>query len=431
MSTLLQQARAGVVTPLMNRVAGTEDLAPEVIAAGVARGTVVILSNGVRPVDLVAVGEGLRVKVSASVGMAQDGDDPGEEVEKALCAVAAGADSIMDLSIAGDIDGVRRRILGAVTRPVGTLPLYQALTEARRKYGSAVKMTVEDLFGTIEKQAADGVDFLALHCATNRQTVETARRSGRTEHLVSYGGSHLVGWMVYNEQENPLYEHFDRLLAICRQYDVTLSLADGWRPGCLADSLDAPQVQELVILGNLVRRARSAGVQVMVKGPGHVPLTQLKSTVTLAKSLCSGAPYFVFGPLVTDIAPGYDHVSACIGGAVSALAGADFLCYVTAVEHLRLPNRQEVHEGVIAARIAAHAADLTRNASAWQWDCDMSRARKALDWKKQLAYAIDVERATALRRDRSADSGDTCAMCGSLCAMKVVSQYLGKETGVC
>jgi len=318
-----------------------------------------------------------------------------------------------------------------VTRPVGTLPLYQALTEARRRSGAAVRMTVDDLFAVIEKQAADGVDFLALHCATNRQTVESARRSGRTDHLVSYGGSHLVGWMVYHERENPLYEYFDRLLAICRQYDVTLSLADGWRPGCMADSLDVPQIQEMVILGELVQQARAAGVQVMVKGPGHVPLTQIRSTVTLQKRLCTGAPYFVFGPLVTDLAPGYDHVNAAIGGAVSAWAGADFLCYVTAVEHLRLPDRQEVREGVVAARIAAHAADLTRNPAAWQWDYDMSCARKALDWQKQLALAIDPERATSLRQARSADSGDTCAMCGKFCAMKVVAQYLGKEAAVC
>ncbi|MDA8334090.1 MAG: phosphomethylpyrimidine synthase ThiC [Peptococcaceae bacterium] len=428
--TQLEKARSGIVTPEVREAAAKEGLPAEEMAARVARGTVVVLRNGMRNSEPVAVGEGLTVKVSASVGTAGEWADPDEEVAKALAAVEAGTDTVMDLSIA-DMDRTRYRILKAVSRPVGTLPLYQALAEARERSGSTVKMDVEDLFAVIEKQAADGVDFMAFHCATNRQTVESARKIGRTDYLVSYGGSHLVGWMVYRQLENPLYEQYDRLLAICKKYDVTLSLADGWRPGCLADSLDAAQVQEMVILGELVQRARAQGVQVMVKGPGHVPLQDIKSTITLQKSLCAGAPYFVFGPLVTDIAPGYDHVNAAIGGAVSAWAGADFLCCVTAVEHLRLPDRQEVREGVIAARIAAHAADLTRKPGAWQWDYDMSCARKALDWEKQLTLAIDRKRARQVRQARSANSGDTCAMCGQFCAMKVVAQYLGTEAGTC
>ncbi len=428
--TQLEQARAGVVTPEMRLASEKEGLPSEELAARLSRGTIVVLRNGVRNSEPVAVGEGLTVKVSASVGAAEGSADPEEEVAKALIAVDAGADTVMDLSVT-DMDRTRRRILKAVSRPVGTLPLYQALTEARERSGSAVKMRVEDLFGVIEQQAADGVDFLALHCATNWDTLESAKRTGRTDYSVSYGGSHLVGWMVHNQLENPLYEHFDRLLTICREHDVTLSLADGWRPGCLADSLDAAQVQEMVVLGELVQRARAQGVQVMVKGPGHVPMTEIKNTITLQKKLCAGAPYFVFGPLVTDITPGYDHINAAIGGAISALAGADFLCYVTAVEHLRLPDRREVREGVIAARIAAHAADLTRKPEAWQWDHAMSRARKSLDWEKQLTMSIDQERARSMRNARSANSGDTCAMCGRFCAMKVVAQYLGKEADLC
>ncbi len=428
--TQIEYARAGIVTPQMRIVADKEGIPVEELAVRLARGTIVILRNGMRNSEPVAVGEGLAVKVSASVGTSVEQADPEEEVKKAEVAVRAGADTVMDLSITA-MDRTRRRILQAVPRPVGTLPMYQALTEAREKAGSTVKMGVEDLFGVIAQQVADGVDFLALHCATNRDTLESAKRTGRTDCSVSYGGSHLVGWMVHNQMENPLYEHFDRLLTICHTHDVTLSLADGWRPGCLADSLDAAQVREMIVLGELVQRAREQGIQVMVKGPGHVPLTEINNTITLQKRLCAGAPYFVFGPLVTDITPGYDHVNAAIGGAVSALAGADFLCYVTAVEHLRLPNRREVQEGVIAARIAAHAADLTRKPGAWQWDWDMSRARKSLDWEKQLVLAIDQERARSMRQTRSANSGDTCAMCGRFCAMKVVAQYLGKEADVC
>lgn len=287
-------------------------------------------------------------------------------------------------------------------------------------------MKVEELFEVIERHAADGIDFLAMHCGTTMDIVERAKKDGRIDPLVSYGGSHLIGWMLYNQAENPLYTYYDRVLEIASKYDVTVSLADGMRPGCLADSLDGAQVLEMVVLGELVRRAREAGVQSMVKGPGHVPLNQLKATVTLQKSLCKGAPYFVFGPVVTDIAAGYDHISAAIGGAISAWAGAEFLCCVTASEHFGLPDGDQVREGVVAARIAAHAADLAKGLpGAAEWDLKISQARKVLDWEKQIGLAIDPERARRLRKERSDDSSEGCAMCGKYCAMKVVSKYLG------
>lgn len=349
-----------------------------------------------------------------------------EEAAKVEAAVHFGADAIMDLSVSGNINAMREKTLALSSRPVGTLPLYQAIAEAGEKHGSPLKMKEEDLFEVIERHAAEGVDFLAFHCGLTMDIVERARRDNRIDPLVSYGGSHLMGWMLHNQKENPLYKNYDRLLEIARNYDVTISIADGMRPGCLHDSLDGPQVQELVVIGELVRRAREAGVQIMVKGPGHVPLNQLKATVILQKSLCQGAPYFVFGPVVTDVAVGHDHISAAIGGAISAWAGADFICYVTPAEHIGLPNLEQVREGVIASRIAAHAADLAKGLKgADQWDFQLSRARKKLDWEEQMRLAIDPQRARQIRKDRSKDSSSACAMCGKYCAMEIVSKYLG------
>lgn len=431
--TQMTEALAGKITPAMNQVAEKEGISPEVVRRGVAEGTIVIPCNRRRTGrNCTGIGAGLRTKVSASVGLYGNEASIDLELQKIGAAVAAGTDSIMDLSVSGDIDSMRRQTLAATTTPVGTLPLYQAIAEATGRRGSPVNMTAEDLFEVIERQAADGVDFLALHCGTTMDVVQRAKNEGRIDPLVSYGGSHLIGWMIYNRKENPLYERYDRVLEIARKYDVTISLADGMRPGCVADSLDAAQVHELVMLGELVRRAREAGVQIMVKGPGHVPLNHIEATITLQKSLCRGAPYFVFGPVVTDIAAGYDHVSGAIGGAIAAWAGAEFICYVTAAEHIGLPDVAQVREGVIAARIAAHAADLAKGLKdAVEWDLQLSRARKNLDWKKQLALALDPERAGELRKDRSEESSAACAMCGKYCAMKVVSRYLGTTQHAC
>ncbi len=431
--TQLQSALKGQITPEMEHVAAREGVTPEFVRQGVAEGTVVIPRNARRQNIVPAgIGTGLRTKVSASIGVYGNKGSIDIETAKIKAAVEAGTDAIMDLSVSGDIDAMRKESLAATPTPVGTLPMYQAVAEAAKKYGSSVRMEVEELFEVIERQAADGVDFLALHCGTTMDIVERARQEGRIDPLVSYGGSHLIGWMLYNKRENPLYEYYDRVLEIARRYDVTVSIADGMRPGCLADSMDGAQVQELVVIGELVRRAREAGVQVMVKGPGHVPLNQLKATVTLQKSLCKGAPYFVFGPIVTDIAAGYDHISAAIGGAISAWAGAEFICYVTASEHIGLPDIDQVREGVVAARIAAHAADLAKgHPNAAEWDLELSRARKKLDWQKQIELAIDPERAGYMRKTRSDDTVAGCAMCGKYCAMDVVSKYLGTSKVSC
>lgn len=425
--TQISRALKGEITPEMKQVSLAEGVSEELVQAGVAEGKIVIPCNtGRRSISGVGIGTGLKTKVSASVGLHGKEVDIPYELNKIRAAVDAGVDAIMDLSVSGNINAMRREAIAMTPKPLGTLPLYQACAEAAEKYGSSVKMRAEELLEVIERHAADGVDFLALHCATTMDVVERAKKEGRIDPLVSYGGSHIIGWMLFNQYENPLYTCFDRILEIARKYDVTISLADGMRPGCIEDSLDGAQVHELVILGELVKRARDAEVQIMVKGPGHVPLNQLKATVTLQKSLCQGVPYFVFGPVVTDIAAGYDHISAAIGGAISAWAGAEFLCYVTASEHLGLPDIEQVREGVVASRIAAHAADLARGLpGAAQWDLAISKARKDLNWSEQFSLAIDPKRARKLRQERSDDSSEGCAMCGKYCAMKVVSEYLG------
>lgn len=429
MALLRKCALQGTVTPEMELAAEQERVSPEFLRQGIAEGKIVLLGNkNHHNVIPTGIGAGLRTKVSASVGLYSKGATIRDEVAKIKTAVEAGTDAVMDLSVNGDINAMRRESLAASSKPLGTLPLYQALAEAGEKYGSSLKMKAQDIFEVIERQAADGVDFLALHCGTTMDVIERAKREGRIDPLVSYGGSHLIGWMVHNQKENPLYENFERVLEIAARYDVTLSFADGMRPGCLEDSLDGAQVHELVILGELVQRAREAGVQVMVKGPGHVPLDQLKATVTLQKSLCKGAPYFVFGPLVTDIAAGYDHISAAIGGAISSWAGAEFLCYVTPAEHIGLPDAGQVREGVVAARIAAHCGDLAKGRpDAVQWDLEMSLARKKLDWEKQISLAIDPATTRRVWKERSGDFSSKCSMCGQFCAMEIISQYLGTD----
>lgn len=431
--TLMCYARKGKSTPEMEQVAAEENVSLKFVVEGVAAGNIVIPRNKNRKnIKPIGIGAGLKTKVSASVGIHGSNGSIASETAKIQAAVEAGTHSIMDLSVSGDINAMRKQTLTTTPTPVGTLPLYQAVAEAAQKYGSSLRMQEADLFEVIERQAAAGVDFLALHCGTTMNIVERAKQEGRIDPLVSYGGSHLIGWMIHNGRENPLYEHYDRILEIARKHDVTVSLADGMRPGCLADSLDGAQVQELVVLGELVRRAREADVQVMVKGPGHVPLQLLKATVMLQKSLCKGAPYFVFGPVITDISVGYDHISAAIGGAISAWAGAEFLCYVTSTEHVCLPDLGQVREGVVAALIAAHAADLAKGLpGAADWDLELSKARKKLDWQKQIELAIDPQRAAFMRKTRSEESSKGCAMCGKYCAMDVVSAYLGVAKQIC
>lgn len=423
----------GTVTPEMEQVARDEGYPVEPVLQGVAAGTIVIPANMRRKnLKAVGIGTGLRTKVNANIGTSPKQSALDDHRVKLRVALDAGADAVMDLSTGGDLDRCRREILASCPVPVGTVPIYQAAIEAKERYGAIVAMREDELFEVVERQAKDGVDFFTIHAGVTLESLDRLRKQGRLTDIVSRGGSFLTGWMLHNARENPFYKEFDRLLEICLAYDVALSLGDGMRPGCQADATDRAQVQELLILGELVDRCREAGVQVFVEGPGHVPLDQIIMNVQLQKRLCKGAPFYVLGPLVTDVAPGYDHITAAIGGAVAAMAGADFLCYVTPAEHLGLPTVEDVREGVIATRIAGHAADLVKRVpGAREWDERMSRARKALDWEKQIELAIDPEKARRYHTERNPEKFAGCTMCGEFCAMKLVGEYLGKDYENC
>ena len=431
--TQMQQAREGKITDEMKLVAEQEHIAAEEIRERVARGVVAIPAN-VNHTSLQArgVGEGLSVKVNANIGTSSDFPDIEPELDKLDEAVRCGADSVMDLSTGDNIDLSRQRIIEHSPIMVGTVPLYQATVRAIREHGAVVEMTDDDILSTIEKQARDGADFMTLHCGVTRAAIERMRRQGRIMDIVSRGGSFIAGWILHNEMENPLYEHYDDILDICEKYDVTISLGDGMRPGCTADATDRGQLTELITLGELVDRAWKRGVQVMVEGPGHVPYDQIAANMKLEKRLCRRAPFYVLGPLVTDVAPGYDHITAAIGGTLAAVSGADFLCYVTPSEHLCLPTKEDVHTGVITSRIAAHAADLVRGVpGAREWDLKMAQARKNLDWEAQMELAIDPELARKRRGERNQADEEGCSMCGDYCAVKIINQYFDKPQCPC
>lgn len=422
--TRLESARKGIITEEMTEVALAEGVTPEYIRDRIADGTVIITRNTQRT-DLkpLAVGKGLRTKVNANIGSSEDVLDPAEELVKLRAAIDAGADAVMDLSTGGDINAIRRAILAEATIPLGTVPIYQAAHDSRLKGKSFVELTADDIFAVIEEQAKEGVDFVTVHCGVTRRSVERIKIEGRVMGIVSRGGALTAEWMEFNKKENPLFEEYDRLIEIAKKYDMSLSLGDGLRPGSLADATDKGQIEELIILGELTKRAVDKGVQVMVEGPGHMPMDQIEANMLLQKRLCNGAPFYVLGPLVTDIAPGYDHITSAIGGAIAAKSGADFLCYVTPSEHLRLPTAEDVTEGVIASRIAAHAADLVNGVpGAMEMDLKMSRARKALDWNTQIELSINPERARALRESSAPGDSDVCTMCGSLCAIKITNE---------
>jgi phosphomethylpyrimidine synthase len=429
--TQLELARQGIVSDKMRQAAAGTGLDPEILRQRIAAGTAIICHNNRhshgRPL---AVGQGLPTRVNANIGTSKDDTSIDNELAKARVAVAAGADAIMDLSTGGPIDEIRRAIIAETDICIGSVPLYQAACDTVVKKGKAiVDMTVDDIFDGVVKHLDDGVDFITVHCGVTRSTVERMDREGRIMEVVSRGGSFTVAWMDHNDTENPLYEHYDRLLEIVRPYDATLSLGDGFRPGCLADATDRAQIHELILLGELTQRAWDAGVQVMIEGPGHVPLNQIEANIQLQKRLCHGAPFYVLGPLVTDIAPGYDHIACAIGGALAASAGADFLCYVTPSEHLRLPDAQDVHEGVMAARVAAHAADIVKGVpGAMAKDLAMARCRKALDWEGQFALALDPAKARRLRAESGVDDGHgACTMCGEFCAYKIMAKRKGRR----
>ena len=419
------KARKGIVTKEMGIIAREEGVLPEWLMEKVASGRVIIPANrkhkGVKPIG---IGEGLQIKVNTNLGTSSDHIDLDEELKKLEVSIQAGTDTVMDLSTGGDIAAIRKEIIRHCSIPVGTVPIYEAAVEAVRKRKALAKMRVNDLFEVIERQAEEGVDFITVHCGVTRSSVERLRRDRRLMGVVSRGGSFLIEWMIYNNQENPLFSHFDRLLEIAKRFDVTLSLGDGLRPGCLADATDRPQVEETIILGELTERAWAEGVQVMIEGPGHVPLDQIEANVLLEKRLCKGAPFYVLGPLVTDISPGYDHITCAIGGAIAGKAGADFLCYVTPSEHLKLPSVEDVREGVIATKIAAHAADIARgNQKAFQRDLDMSKARRDFDWEKQIELSIDPEKARRYHDEGKSKEDEVCTMCGEFCAIKRVKDF--------
>jgi phosphomethylpyrimidine synthase len=424
---LLQSVKLGQFPKALKEVAAHESIDIELLAFRLSSGSVVIPQNkNRRHIAPLGVGEGLRTKVNANIGSSENQDDINFELEKLKIAQDAGADAIMDLSTGPSLIKIREKILKEAKVPIGTVPIYQTAVEAKEKKSSILAMTSIEMFKTVEDQAKEGVDFMTIHCGINRKSVGALLRSERIMDVVSRGGAFTVGWMFEHDKENPFYEKFDSLLEIAREYDVTLSLGDGMRPGALADASDEAQFSELTVLAELVHRCREAGVQVLVEGPGHMPLNQIETNVKIQKQLTDGAPFYVLGPLVTDVAPGYDHITSAIGGAIAASAGADFLCYVTPAEHLGLPELNDVREGVVAARIAAHAADVVKEIpKAFEWDLAMSKARKQLNWQDQEKLAIDSEKAHKYLKNKPPK--EACTMCGSFCSMKLISNYLGQE----
>jgi len=432
MTTQIKAAKEGKITEEMRIVARDEDQSPQSIRQRIAEGKVIITRNIQREnVHPTGIGKGLSTKINANIGTSPDLCDLALEIEKAKIAVKYGADTIMDLSTAGDLDKIRSAILRTVNVPIGTVPIYQTAIEVTKKKGSIIHMTEDDIFSTIEQQAKDGVDFMTLHCGVTQQIVKRLAKHPRLMGIVSRGGTFLAAWILHHKKENPLYANYDYLLEMAAEYDFSLSLGDGLRPGCIFDSTDWPQVQELLTIGELVERARAANVQAMVEGPGHLPLNDIKANVELEKSICKGAPFYVLGPIVTEIAPGYDHIVGAIGGAIAGLAGADFLCYLTPSEHLGLPNLEDVKEGVIATKIAAHAVDIAKLGSkVASRDLAMAKARADLNWKKQIENALDPERATKIRSRVKLKSPETCSMCSEYCAIKILREAL-KAEGQC
>ena len=432
--TQLSEARKGNLTLEMKKVAKEEGLDPEFLREGIAKGEIVVPKNArCKLVDVKGIGQGLRTKVNTNIGTSPDLADIRFELEKLEVARRAGTDTVMDLSTGGDLDKIRRAIRRASPVPLGTVPVYQAAIESIGEKGSLAKMDRDKVFEVIERQALDGVDFVTVHCGLTRSTLERLAGQGRVTDIVSRGGVFLATWMVANDEENPLYAQYDRLLELARKYDLTLSLGDGLRPGCLADSTDRAQIQELILLGELTKRTWDQEVQVMIEGPGHVPFTEIKANILLEKKLCHQAPFYVLGPVVTDVAPGYDHITAAMGGAYAASSGADFLCYVTAGEHLRLPTLQDVKDGVIVTRIAAHVGDISKGVKgAIDWDNQMGKMRKKRDWVRQIELAIDPELAKKMREESEPRISDVCTMCGEFCALKLMERVIrpGKKVGI-
>lgn len=427
--TQFEDALKGKITEAMKQAAEYEGLSGEEIRAGVANGEIVIPKNINHDFMARGIGKGLKTKINANIGTSPSHFNLDEELKKLDVAVEAGADSVMDLSTGGDISLILRKILEHSKVMIGTVPIYKSVSKKISDGKASTELTADEIFDEIKNQAEMGVDFVTVHCGITRHTVNVLKNSNRLMGIVSRGGSLMTEWILVNEKENPLYEHYDRLLDIARKYDVTLSLGDGLRPGTICDAEDRAQISELVVLGELAQKARKAGVQVMIEGPGHVPLNRIASDMKLQKNLCGNAPYYVLGPLPTDIAPGYDHIVSAIGGAIAAASGADFLCYVTPAEHLSLPTIDDVREGVIASKIAAHIGDIEKGIKgAWDRNKKMSEARKRFDWKTMFDLAIDPVKACKIRSSSEDKNRDVCTMCGDMCALKTYERAMANRS---
>lgn len=429
-TTQMDAAKKGIITNEMKVVAEKEHMDVEQLRELIAEGKVVIPANkNHKALSPEGVGQGLRTKINVNLGISKDCCNVDAEVEKVQKAIEMKAEAIMDLSSFGKTEEFRRKVVEISPAMLGTVPMYDAVGFYDKELSD---ITSEEFLRVIEKHAKDGVDFMTIHAGINRETAQVFKRNKRVMNIVSRGGSLLYAWMELNNKENPFYEYFDKVLDICAEYDVTISLGDACRPGCLADATDASQIKELMILGELTKRAWEKNVQVMIEGPGHMALNEIASNMILEKKLCYGAPFYVLGPLVTDIAPGYDHITSAIGGAIAAANGADFLCYVTPAEHLRLPNLEDMKEGIIASKIAAHAADIAKGVKgAEEWDLAMAKARQKLDWESMFELSIDPEKARRYRRESTPEHSDSCTMCGKMCSVRNMNRVMeGKNVNI-
>ncbi|KOF56613.1 MULTISPECIES: phosphomethylpyrimidine synthase ThiC [Clostridium] len=429
-TTQMDAARKNIITEEMKVVSEKERMDVEKLKNLIAKGKIVIPANkNHKSLSAEGVGEGLKTKINVNLGISKDCANVDMELKKVKTALKMKAEAIMDLSSYGKTEEFRKKLIEISSAMIGTVPIYDAVGF----YDKELKdITAEEFLRVVEKQAEDGVDFMTIHAGINKETAEVFKRNSRVMNIVSRGGSLLYAWMELNNKENPFYEYFDEVLEICAKYDVTISLGDACRPGCIKDSTDPSQIKELITLGELTKRAWEKNVQVMIEGPGHMAINEIKSNMIIEKRLCHGAPFYVLGPIVTDIAPGYDHITSAIGGAIAAANGADFLCYVTPAEHLRLPNLDDMKEGIIAAKIAAHAADIAKNINgAREWDDKMAEARQKLDWNATFELSIDPEKAIRYRKESTPEDPDTCTMCGKMCAVRNMNKVMsGKNVNI-
>jgi len=429
-TTQMDAAKKGIITNEMEVVAKKESMNVESLRSLISEGKIVIPANkNHKKLNAEGIGQGLKTKINVNLGISKDCVNIEMELQKVKAAIEMKADAIMDLSSFGKTEQFRKRVVEISPAMIGTVPIYDAVGFYDKELSD---ITAEEFLNVIEKHAQDGVDFMTIHAGINRETAQIFKRNKRLLNIVSRGGALLYAWMELNNKENPFYEYYDKILEICAKYDVTISLGDACRPGCINDSTDPSQIKELITLGELTKRAWEKNVQVIVEGPGHMPLNEIAANMLLEKKLCYGAPFYVLGPLVTDIAPGYDHITSAIGGAIAAANGADFLCYVTPAEHLRLPNLEDMKEGIIASKIAAHAADIANNIKgAKEWDNKMSKARQELDWETIFDLSIDPEKARRYRKESTPEHEDTCTMCGKMCAVRNMNKVMqGKDLNI-